>query len=63
MYIIAFISVKSVSQSGMAQKMAVNDSFRVKSIVAITPMPACGASGTKETREFLVSHRDDKILL
>ncbi len=44
------------SMSGMiVQKIAVNNPSRVKSVVAITPVPACGSSGPKEMMDFLES--------
>lgn len=44
------------SMSGMiAQKIAVENPSRVKSIVAITPIPACGSPGSKEMMDFLES--------
>lgn len=42
------------SMSGMiVQKIAVNNPSRVKSIVAITPVPACGSPAPKEIKDFL----------
>jgi pimeloyl-ACP methyl ester carboxylesterase len=44
------------SMSGMIiQKIAVDNPSRVKSIVAITATPACGAPSPKETMDFLKS--------
>jgi pimeloyl-ACP methyl ester carboxylesterase len=44
------------SMSGMiVQKIAVDNSERVKSVVAITPVPACGSPGPKEMMDFLES--------
>ncbi|MBA3722506.1 MAG: alpha/beta hydrolase [Parachlamydiaceae bacterium] len=44
------------SMSGMiVQKIAVDNPSRVKSIVAITPVPACGSPGPKEMMDFLGS--------
>lgn len=44
------------SMSGMiVQKIAVDRPSRVKSIVAITPVPACGSPGPKEMMDFLES--------
>lgn len=44
------------SMSGMiVQKIAVDNPSRVKSIVAITPVPACGSQGPKEMIDFLAS--------
>jgi len=41
------------SMSGMiVQKIAVNNPSRVKSLVAITPVPACGTPGPKEIMDF-----------
>ena len=42
------------SMSGMiAQKIAIDHSSRVKSLVGITPVPACGSPGPKELMHFL----------
>lgn len=42
------------SMSGMiVQKIAVDNPSRVKSIVAITPVPACGSPAPKEMMDFL----------
>lgn len=42
------------SMSGMiAQKIAVDHSSRIKSVIAITPVPACGAPSPKELMSFL----------
>ena len=42
--------------SGMiAQKIALDNASRVKSVVAITPVPACGSPGPKELMHFLES--------
>jgi 3-oxoadipate enol-lactonase len=44
------------SMSGMiVQKIAVENPSRVKSVVAITPVPACGSPGPKEMMDFLES--------
>ena len=44
------------SMSGMiVQKIAVDNPSRVKSIVAITPVPACGSPGPKEMMDFFES--------
>lgn len=44
------------SMSGMiVQKIAVDNPSRVKSVVAITPVPACGSAGPKEMMDFLES--------
>jgi len=44
------------SMSGMiVQKIAVDNSSRVKSVVAITPVPACGSPGPKEMMDFFES--------
>ena len=44
------------SMSGMiVQKIAVENPSRVKSIVAITPVPACGSPGPKEMMDFFES--------
>ena len=44
------------SMSGMiAQKIAVDNLSRIKSIVAITPVPACGSPAPKEMMDFLES--------
>lgn len=44
------------SMSGMiVQKIAVDCPSRVKSIVAITPVPACGSPAPKEMMDFLTS--------
>ncbi len=44
------------SMSGMiVQKIAVDNPSRVKSVVAITPVPACGSPGPKEMMDFLKS--------
>ncbi len=44
------------SMSGMiVQKMALNNPTRVKSVVAITPVPACGSPGPKEMMDFFES--------
>lgn len=44
------------SMSGMiVQKIAVENPSRVKSVVAITPTPACGAPGPKEMMDFFES--------
>lgn len=44
------------SMSGMiVQKIAVDNPARVKSVIAITPVPACGSSGSKEMMDFLES--------
>lgn len=44
------------SMSGMiVQKIAVESPSRVKSVVAITPVPACGSSGPKEMMDFFES--------
>lgn len=44
------------SMSGMiVQKIAVNNPSRVKSVIAITPVPACGSPGPKEMMDFLES--------
>jgi pimeloyl-ACP methyl ester carboxylesterase len=41
------------SMSGMiVQKIAVDHPYRVKSVVAITPVPACGSPGSKEIQDF-----------
>src|ERR1700733_12592784 len=41
------------SMSGMiVQKIAVDHPSRVKSVVAITPVPACGTPGPKEIKDF-----------
>ncbi len=51
------------SMSGMiAQKIAVDNSSRVKSVVAITPVPACGSPSPKDLMDFLesaASNNDD----
>lgn len=44
------------SMSGMiVQKIAVDNPSRVKSVVAITPVPACGSPGPKEMMDFFES--------
>jgi pimeloyl-ACP methyl ester carboxylesterase len=44
------------SMSGMiVQKIAVDNPTRVKSVVAITPVPACGSAGPKEMMDFFES--------
>ena len=44
------------SMSGMiVQKIAVDNPSRVKSIIAITPVPACGTPGPKEMMDFFES--------
>jgi pimeloyl-ACP methyl ester carboxylesterase len=44
------------SMSGMiVQKIALDNRSRVKSVVAITPVPACGSSGPKEMMDFFES--------
>lgn len=44
------------SMSGMVvQKIAVDNPSRVKSIIAITPVPACGSPGPKEMMDFFES--------
>lgn len=44
------------SMSGMiVQKIAVEHPLRVKSVVAITPVPACGSPGPKEMMDFFES--------
>jgi len=44
------------SMSGMiVQKIAVNNPTKVKSIVAITPVPACGSPVSKEMKDFFKS--------
>jgi pimeloyl-ACP methyl ester carboxylesterase len=44
------------SMSGMiVQKMVVDNPSRVKSVIAITPVPACGSPGPKEMMDFLES--------
>ena len=44
------------SMSGMiVQKIAVENPSRVKSVVAITPVPACGSPGPKEMMDFFES--------
>jgi pimeloyl-ACP methyl ester carboxylesterase len=44
------------SMSGMiVQKIAVDNRSRVKSVVAITPVPACGSPGPKEMMDFFES--------
>ncbi|MDP1607726.1 MAG: alpha/beta hydrolase [Chlamydiales bacterium] len=44
------------SMSGMiVQKITVDNPSRVKSVVAITPVPACGSPGPKEMMDFLES--------
>jgi len=44
------------SMSGMiVQKIAVSNPARVKSIIAITPVPACGTPGPKEMLDFFTS--------
>lgn len=44
------------SMSGMiVQKIAVDNSSRVKSVIAITPVPACGSPGPKEMMDFFES--------
>lgn len=44
------------SMSGMiVQKIAVENPTRVKSIIAITPVPACGSPGPKEMLDFFES--------
>lgn len=44
------------SMSGMiVQKIAVDNPSRVKSVVAITPVPACGTPGPKEIIDFFAS--------
>lgn len=44
------------SMSGMiVQKIAVDCPSRVKSIIAITPVPACGSQGPQEMMDFLKS--------
>lgn len=50
------------SMSGMiAQKIALDHTQRVKSIVAITPVPACGSPAPKELSDFLekAAHNND----
>ena len=54
------------SMSGMvAQKIAVDNPSRVKSVVAITPVPACGSPGPKEMMDFLesVALNDDEAAM
>lgn len=51
------------SMSGMiAQKIAVDNRLRIKSVVAITPVPACGSPGPKELMNFLenAARKDDE---
>lgn len=49
------------SMSGMiVQKIAADNPSRVKSVVAITPVPACGSPGPKEMLDFLESVALDK---
>lgn len=44
------------SMSGMiVQKIAVDNPSRVKSVIAITPVPACGSPGPKEMMDFFES--------
>ncbi len=44
------------SMSGMiVQKIAVSNPSRVKSVIAITPVPACGSPGPKEMMDFFES--------
>jgi pimeloyl-ACP methyl ester carboxylesterase len=44
------------SMSGMiVQKIAVDNPSRVKSIIAITPVPACGTPGPKEVVDYFAS--------
>lgn len=44
------------SMSGMiVQKIAVENQSRVKSVIAITPVPACGSPGPKEMMDFFES--------
>lgn len=54
------------SMSGMiAQKIALDNFSRVKSVVAITPVPACGSPGPKELMDFLESaalNNDDNAI-
>ena len=54
------------SMSGMiVQKIAVDNPSRVKSVVAITPVPACGSPGPKEMMDFLksVALNDDEAAI
>ncbi len=39
----------------VAQKIALDNSGRVKSVIAITPVPACGSPAPKEVMDFLTS--------
>src|ERR1700722_10233153 len=49
------------SMSGMiVQKIAVDNPSRVKSVVAITPIPACGTPGPKEIMDFFAGIAIDK---
>jgi|688.fasta_scaffold19462_2 pimeloyl-ACP methyl ester carboxylesterase len=54
------------SMSGMiVQKIAVENPSRVKSIIAITPVPACGSPGPKEMMDFFESaalHNDEAAM-
>lgn len=44
------------SMSGMiVQKIAVENPSRIKSVIAITPVPACGSPGPREMMDFLES--------
>lgn len=48
------------SMSGMiVQKIAVDNPSRVKSIIAITPIPACGTPGPKEIIDFFADMATD----
>jgi pimeloyl-ACP methyl ester carboxylesterase len=50
------------SMSGMiAQKIALDNFSRVKSVVAITPVPACGSPGPEETMVFLEKAALDNV--